>query len=59
MAQETYPFRSSEDERRRLIAQDGLVAASTQRLFEKAGITSGMHVLDIGSGGPARPTCGS
>src|SRR6266536_2818278 len=50
MAQETYPFRSSEDERRRLIAQDGLVAASTQRLFEKAGITSGMHVLDIGSG---------
>jgi len=50
MAQETYPFRSSEDERRRLIAQDGLVAASTQRLFEKAGITSGMRVLDIGSG---------
>jgi SAM-dependent methyltransferase len=50
MAQETYPFQSSEEERQRLIAQDGVVAASTQRLFEKAGITLGMRVLDIGSG---------
>jgi ubiquinone/menaquinone biosynthesis C-methylase UbiE len=48
--EETYPFNSSEAERQRLIAQDGLMAASTQRLFEKAGITSGMRVLDIGSG---------
>jgi cyclopropane fatty-acyl-phospholipid synthase-like methyltransferase len=50
MAQETYPFSSSEAERQRLIAQDGLMAASTQRLFEKAGIASRMRVLDIGSG---------
>ena len=50
MDQETYPFRSSEAERQRLIAQDGLMAASTQRLFEKAGVAPGMRVLDIGSG---------
>jgi SAM-dependent methyltransferase len=48
--EETYPFSSSEAERKRLIAQDGLMAASAQRLFEKPGITSGMRVLDIGSG---------
>jgi ubiquinone/menaquinone biosynthesis C-methylase UbiE len=50
MTDERYPFQSSEDERRRLIAQAGLVAPLTERLFEKAGITSGMRVLDIGSG---------
>lgn len=50
MADEHYPLQSSEDERRRLIAQAGLVAPLTERLFEKAGITSGMRVLDIGSG---------
>jgi ubiquinone/menaquinone biosynthesis C-methylase UbiE len=50
MTREYYPFRSSEDERQRLIAQGELVAPLTQRLFEKAGITSGMRVLDIGSG---------
>lgn len=50
MAQESYPFQSSEDERRRLIAQGELVAPLTRRLFEKAGITPGMRVLDIGSG---------
>jgi ubiquinone/menaquinone biosynthesis C-methylase UbiE len=50
MTDERYPFQSSEDERRRLIAQAGLVAPLTERLFEKAGITSGMSVLDIGSG---------
>src|SRR5262249_4187255 len=50
MTQETYPFSSSDTERQRLIVQDGLMSASTQRLFEKAGITSGMRVLDIGSG---------
>jgi len=47
---EAYPFRSSQAERQRLIAQDGLLAASTRRLFENAGIAAGMHVLDIGSG---------
>ena len=50
MASETYPFQSSQAERLRLIAQGELVAPLTQRLFEKAGITSGMRVLDIGSG---------
>src|SRR5689334_12880795 len=50
MTDERYPFQSSEDERRRLIAQAGLVAPLTERLFEKAGIRSGMRVLDIGSG---------
>jgi SAM-dependent methyltransferase len=50
MNRESYPFRSSEAERQRLIVQDALMAASTQRLFEKAGIASGLRVLDIGSG---------
>lgn len=50
MTEERYPFQSSEDERRRLIAQAGLVTPLTERLFEKAGISSGMRVLDIGSG---------
>lgn len=50
MARESYPFQSSQAERLRLIAQGELVAPLTQRLFERAGITSGMRVLDIGSG---------
>jgi len=50
MTTEHYPLQSSEDERRRLIAQAGLVAPLTERLFGKAGITPGMRVLDIGSG---------
>ena len=50
MTSESYPFKSSDEERQRLIAQGGLVAPLTQRLFERAGITSGMRVLDIGSG---------
>lgn len=50
MTEKYYPFQSSEDERRRLIAQAELVAPLTKRLFEKAGLTSGMRVLDIGSG---------
>jgi SAM-dependent methyltransferase len=47
---EVYPFQSSDDERERLIAQGELVAPLTRRLFERAGITAGMRVLDIGSG---------
>jgi ubiquinone/menaquinone biosynthesis C-methylase UbiE len=50
MTAEAYPFQSSADERRRLIAQGELVAPLTRRLFERAGIASGMRVLDIGSG---------
>src|SRR5215475_13615699 len=47
---EVYPFQSSDGERKRLIAQGELVAPLTRRLFERAGITAGMRVLDIGSG---------
>jgi SAM-dependent methyltransferase len=47
---EVYPFQSSDAERQRLVAQSGLVAPLTRRLFERAGITTGMRVLDIGSG---------
>jgi SAM-dependent methyltransferase len=47
---EVYPFQNSDDERKRLIAQGELVAPLTRRLFERAGITAGMRVLDIGSG---------
>jgi SAM-dependent methyltransferase len=47
---ELYPFQSSDTERKRLIAQGELVASLTRRLFETAGITAGMRVLDIGSG---------
>ena len=50
MTREAYPFTSSDEERQRLIAQGGLVAPLTRRLFERAGIRSGMRVLDIGSG---------
>ena len=50
MTQEYYPFQSSQDERQRLIAQAGLMAPVTRRLFERAGIAAGMRVLDIGSG---------
>jgi ubiquinone/menaquinone biosynthesis C-methylase UbiE len=50
MTGEAYPFQSSADERQRLIAQGELVAPLTRRLFERAGIASGMRVLDIGSG---------
>ena len=45
-----YPLESSDDERRRLMAQGELVAPLTERLFKKAGIAPGMRVLDIGSG---------
>ena len=50
MTDEHYPFQSTNGERQRLMLQDKLVAPLTERLFEKAGITSGMRVLDIGSG---------
>jgi SAM-dependent methyltransferase len=50
MKSESYPFESSDDERQRLIAQSTLVAPLTNRLFKSAGIGSGLHVLDIGSG---------
>jgi SAM-dependent methyltransferase len=50
MSPESYPFQSSDDERRRLVAQNELIAPLTGRLLERAGIGPGMRVLDIGSG---------
>jgi len=50
MLGESYPLESSDEERRRLVIQGELVAPQTERLFRKAGIASGMHILDIGSG---------
>ena len=45
-----YPFanRAAEDER--LVAQGALFDPLTRRLFEQAGVASGMRVLDLGSG---------
>src|SRR5215207_11311970 len=40
----------SEAETRRLMAQHQLYSRFTRRLLEDAGITSGMKVLDVGSG---------
>jgi SAM-dependent methyltransferase len=50
MTLESYPNQSSEEERQRLIVQAKLIGPLTERLFTRAGITSGMRVLDIGSG---------
>ncbi|HUH93509.1 MAG TPA: methyltransferase domain-containing protein [Casimicrobiaceae bacterium] len=50
MTSETYPFESSERERRRLLAQGELLAPLTERLLRRAGIGPGMRVLDIGCG---------
>jgi SAM-dependent methyltransferase len=50
MMKKYYPLQSSEDERRRLMAQGELLAPLTERLFRRAGIAPGMRVLDIGSG---------
>jgi SAM-dependent methyltransferase len=50
MATEVYPFQSSDAERSRLIAQADVVGPLTQRLLDRAGIGSGMRVLDIGCG---------
>lgn len=46
----TYTPGRSQDEERRLIAQGELQAPATRFLFEAAGITRGMRVLDVGSG---------
>lgn len=47
---EVYPFQSSDDERKRLVVQNALLAPLTRRLLERAGIAAGMRILDIGSG---------
>ena len=46
----TYTMGRSQDEERRLSAQAALQAPPTRFLFEAAGITRGMRVLDVGSG---------
>lgn len=45
-----YLFAFSAQERQRLQTQAQLLAPSTRRLLEEAGITTGMRVLDVGSG---------
>src|SRR5262245_22796988 len=50
MADPDYPFRSSDDERCRLMRQADMLADATERLFRNAGIGSGMRVLVVGSG---------
>lgn len=45
-----YLFEFSDQEGRRLHSQAELIAPSTRRLLERAGIITGMRVLDVGSG---------
>jgi ubiquinone/menaquinone biosynthesis C-methylase UbiE len=45
-----YVFGYSEQERKRLLDQAGIVRGWTERFFRAAGIGPGMHVLDLGCG---------
>ena len=45
-----YTMGRSQDERKRLVNQSRLYGDFTQRLIVNSGITSGMRILDIGSG---------
>jgi len=45
-----YVFGHSEVELRRLALQAALIAPTTRRLLVEAGVTSGMRVLDVGTG---------
>ncbi|MFI5454252.1 MAG: class I SAM-dependent methyltransferase [Isosphaerales bacterium] len=45
-----YVLGRSEAESQRLIKQSGFLRPSTERVFRKAGIAEGMHVLDLGCG---------
>jgi SAM-dependent methyltransferase len=45
-----YVLGRSELESQRLIKQSSFMRPSTERVFQKAGITTGMHVLDLGCG---------
>lgn len=49
-AEHSYLFEFTEREGRRLQSQAELLATSTRRLLERAGIAAGMKVLDVGSG---------
>jgi 2-polyprenyl-3-methyl-5-hydroxy-6-metoxy-1,4-benzoquinol methylase len=46
----SYVFGHSEVELRRLAFQAALIAPTTRRLLVEAGVTSGMQVLDVGTG---------
>jgi SAM-dependent methyltransferase len=50
MSASSYLFGESTGELQRLARQAALVEPETEELFRRAGITAGMHVLDIGSG---------
>jgi len=45
-----YVLGRSEAENQRLIKQSSFLRPSTERVFRKAGVTEGMHVLDLGCG---------
>jgi ubiquinone/menaquinone biosynthesis C-methylase UbiE len=47
---DTYAMGRTPEETRRLQIRSRFLNPSTQRLFEQAGITTGMKVLDVGSG---------
>jgi ubiquinone/menaquinone biosynthesis C-methylase UbiE len=47
---DNYALNRAPAETRRLQAQAQILNPSTQRMFERAGITTGMRVLDVGSG---------
>ncbi|HSJ46559.1 MAG TPA: class I SAM-dependent methyltransferase [Euzebyales bacterium] len=49
-ASAAYPLGRSDAETRRLILQHQIYGPFTRQLFGDAGITAGMHVLDVGSG---------
>ncbi|MFO1036992.1 MAG: hypothetical protein U1E45_09115 [Geminicoccaceae bacterium] len=50
MSTDDYMLGHAPDEMRRLARQAALAGAETEAFFRGAGITAGMHVLDIGSG---------
>jgi len=50
LAAPQYVLGRSEAESQRLIKQSTFLRPSTERVFRKAGITEGMHVLDLGCG---------
>ena len=50
MTDPTYALGRSDDEYARLTEQANFLRPLTERFFRRAGITSGMKVLDVGSG---------
>src|SRR5215510_4374556 len=47
---DTYVMGHDDRERRRLVLQASILDPITEQLFRRAGISSGMNVLDIGCG---------